>query len=326
MVDPLSIMKAPLTAVSGFGVTMRLAVIGQAPFGEAVLKRLLDDGEEVVAVSAPATPDGGRPDPLRASAEAQGLPVFGTRDFKSDDVFDAYMDLKPDLNVMAFVTDILAERVLFAPPKETIQYHPSLLPKHRGASAMNWAIIQGETKTGLTIFWPDKGIDTGPILLQREVKIEPDDTLGSLYFGKLFEMGVEAIAESVRLINTGKASRIPQDHARATYEGLCRDKESVIDWSKSAQHVYDLVRGCNPQPGAHTTFRGERLKIFDCSLGKVTEGAPGQVVSLSAEQIVVALRGGSLLVRRVQPNGSTKLKVADFVSKSTIEPGEFFGR
>ena len=305
---------------------MRLAVIGQAPFGEAVLKRLLDSGEEVVAVSAPATPDGGKADPLRTAAEGLGLPVFGTPDFKDDDVFAAYEALKPDLNVMAFVTDILAERVLFAPPKETVQYHPSLLPKHRGASAMNWAIIEGDTKTGLTIFWPDKGIDTGPVLLQREVDIEPDDTLGSLYFGKLFEMGVEAMAESVRLVKSGEAPRIEQDHSQATYEGLCRDGEALIDWSQPAQQVYNLIRGCNPQPGSHTIFRGEPLKIFDCRLGDaVGVAAPGEVTSVSSEEIVVALAGGSLRVHRVQPKGSPKQKSEEFVGTSGIKPGERFG-
>ena len=305
---------------------MRLAVIGQAPFGEAVFKRLLDDGEEIVAVSAPATPEGGRPDPLRAAADERGIPVFGTRDFKHDDVFEAYRALAPDLNVMAFVTDILAERVLLEPPLQTIQYHPSLLPKHRGASAMNWPIIQGETKTGLTIFWPDKGIDTGPILLQQEVEIEPDDTLGSLYFGKLFGMGVDAMAESVRLVKSGEAPRIEQDHSQATYEGLCRDAEAAIDWSQPAQKVYDLIRGCNPQPGAHTTFRGAPIKIFDCRLGEAAaEAPPGEVLSVSPDEIAVALAGGSLRVHRVQPKGSPKQKAPEFIAASGIEAGERFG-
>ena len=305
---------------------MRLAVIGQAPFGEAVFKRLLDDGEEIVAVSAPATPEGGRVDPLRAAAEERGIPVFGTRDFKRDEVFEAYQALAPDLNVMAFVTDILAERVLFAPPLQTIQYHPSLLPKHRGASAMNWAIIQGETRTGLTIFWPDKGIDTGPILLQQEVEIEPDDTLGSLYFGKLFDMGVDAMSESVRLVKAGEARRIEQDHSQATYEGLCQDAEGAIDWSQPAQQVYDLIRGCNPQPGAHTTFRGAPIQIFDCRLGGVDGDAPpGEVVSVSADEVAVALTGGSLRVHRVRPKGAPKQKAAEFVAVSGIQTGERFG-
>ena len=197
---------------------MRIVVVGQAPFGEAVLKRLLEKGAEVVGVSAPATPQGRRADPLHALAEEKRLPVFTTRDLKKDAVFNSLAALKPDLTIMAFVTDILAQRVLDVAKLGTIQYHPSLLPRHRGASAINWAIVQGEAKTGLTIFWPDKGVDTGPVILQKEVAIEPDDTLGSLYFDKLFPMGIDALLEAMELVQQGKAPRIPQDESQATSE------------------------------------------------------------------------------------------------------------
>ena len=305
---------------------MRIVVIGQAPFGEAVFKRLVERGEQVVGVSAPATPEGGKPDPLRAAAEAKGLPVFGTRELRKSAVFDTYSALKADLNVMAFVTDILSERVLFAPPLKTIQYHPSLLPRHRGASAMNWAIIQGDRQTGLTIFWPDKGIDTGPILLQKEVAIEPDDTLGSLYFNKLFPMGVDAMVESVALIKMGKASRIEQDHSKATSEPICGDQHARIDWSKPAQEVYNLIRGCNPQPGAHTTFRGQMLKVFDCRLRTgEAKGKLGEMQDVGPNGIEVALAGGVLVVQRVQPKGAPKQKAAEFIAASGLHTGEILG-
>ncbi|MBI3744030.1 MAG: methionyl-tRNA formyltransferase [Chloroflexi bacterium] len=305
---------------------MRIVVIGQAPFGEAVFKRLLERGEQIVGVSAPTTPEGGRPDPLRAAAEAKGLPVFGTRDLKKSAISDAYAALKPDLNVMAFVTDILPERVLFAPPLQTIQYHPSLLLRHRGASAMNWAIMQGDTRTGLTIFWPDKGIDTGPILLQKEVAIEPDDTLGSLYFNKLFPMGVDAMAESVAMVKAGKAPRIEQDHSKATSEPICGDQHARIDWSKPAHEVYNLIRGCNPQPGAHTTFRGQMLKVFDCRLRTDSaKGKPGEVVHIAPDAIEVALHGGMLFVQRVQAKGAPKQKAGEFVAAAGLRGGEVLG-
>ena len=305
---------------------MRIVVIGQAPFGEAVAKRLVEAGEEVVGVSAPATPEGGRPDPLRAYAESQDLPVVTTRLLKKDDAYGQYLGMKPDLNVMAFVTDILAERVLFTPPLGTIQYHPSLLPKHRGANAMNWAIMQGDTKTGLTIFWPDKGIDTGPVLLRKEVDIEPDDTLGSLYFDRLFPRGVDAMAESVAMVKAGNAPKIEQDHEQATYEPICKDEHSLIDWSKPAREVYNLIRGCNPQPGAHTTLRGERLGIFDCRLRAGGGRAkPGEVIAGGGDEVLVALDGGSLAVHRLQPAGSPKHKAPDFVAASGIKAGDRLG-
>ena len=305
---------------------MRIVVIGQAAFGEQALKRLLERGDDVVGVSAPATPDGGRPDPLRALAEQKGLPVFTARDLKREQSFQAYAALKPDLNVMAYVTDILAERVLSEARLGTIQYHPSILPRHRGASAMNWAIIQGESRTGLTIFWPDNGIDTGPVLLQQEVDITPDDTLGSLYFGKLFPMGIDALVEAVELVKVGKAPRIPQDDSQATYEPIWRDEHALIDWPKPGQEVYNLIRGCNPQPGAHSTFQGKRLGIFDCRLrSEGARGRPGEVVHISEEEFVVALNGGSLAVHRVQPEGAAKIKAAEFIAAPGLRVGDRLG-
>ncbi|MEE9286300.1 MAG: methionyl-tRNA formyltransferase [Dehalococcoidia bacterium] len=304
---------------------MRIVVIGQAAFGEEVLKRLLDTGEDVVGVSAPATREGARPDPLRALAEERGLPVFTTRSLKKPEAFAAYAEVQPDLNVMAYVTDILAEQVLYAPKLGTIQYHPSLLPRHRGASAMNWAIIHGDTRTGLTVFWPDKGIDTGPIVLQREVEITHDDTLGSLYFGKLFSMGVDAMAEAVALVKAGKAQRLPQDESQATYEPICRQEHAAIDWSKPAEEVYNLVRGCNPQPSAHMTCQGRMLKIFDCQISTAAPGPPGEVVEITDDGFAVGVDGGRLVVHRVQPEGSAKLKASDFVQTSGLRVGDRLG-
>ena len=307
------------------GASMRIVVIGQAPFGEAVAKRLVEAGEDIVGISAPATPEDGRPDPLRAYAESQGLPVLTARALKKEDVYQEYASWKPDLNVMAFVTDILAERVLFTPTLHTIQYHPSLLPKHRGASAMNWAIMQGDAKTGLTIFWPDQGIDTGPILLQREVDITPDDTLGSLYFDRLFPMGVDAMVESVRLVKEGKAPKIVQDGSDATYEPICKPEHAAIDWSKPAGEVYNLIRGCTPQPGAHTTFRGAPLKISDCGLVNEGGGKPGSIARVTDAEIIVHLNGGALALRRVQPQDSPKLKAAEFIAATGIKAGDTLG-
>ncbi len=174
---------------------MRIALIGQAAFGEKVLNALADAGEELAVVYMP--PDGGKPNSFREAAEALGIPVRQPARMRDPEVFEEYKTFGADLNVMAFVTDIVPMTILNHAPLGTIQYHPSLLPRHRGASAINWAVINGEPKTGLTIFWPDEGLDTGPILLQKEVTIEPDDTLGTVYFGKLFDLGVQAMLESV---------------------------------------------------------------------------------------------------------------------------------
>jgi methionyl-tRNA formyltransferase len=300
---------------------MRVSVMGQAAFGEAVLVRLLEAGIEVAGVSAPA-PGSGRHDALWAAAESRGIVTIPTADLKDGAGQERWAALNADLCAMAFVTEILPASVFAIPRQGTIQYHPSLLPLHRGAASINWPIIFGETRTGLTIFWPDDGIDTGPILLQKEVEIGPDDTVGSLYFNRLFPMGVEAMAEAVALVAAGKAPRIEQDHALSTYEPPCRDEHAGIRWYEPANRVYALIRGCNPQPGAWTTFEGHRLRVFDCSLtGGEEPGRPGRVLRVDREGFDVRLNGGVLRVKRVQPEGSGKLPAGEWAAEAGLSEG-----
>ena len=304
---------------------MRIVLIGQARFGEEVLQALIEKGEEVVGVYAPADAPG-RPEALKVAAEKQGISVFQPLKMMAPEVYTGYVKLEPDLNVMAFVTDILPLNILSYPKLGTIQYHPSLLPKHRGGSAINWAIISGETRTGVTIFWPDAGIDTGPVLLQKEADISPDDTVGSLYYDKLFPLGVEALVESVALVHAGKAPRIPQDAARATYEVLCNESEAIIDWSQPAAEVYNLIRGTNPQPGATTYFQGAKLKLFDSELLGPSRELPGVVAEIDEKGIIVSGKGGAILLKRVQPQGSGKIPAAEYAQSASLKAGDCFGR
>lgn len=304
---------------------MRIALIGQAAFGAEVFKALKDAGEDIVVVSAPSDRDG-RPDPLKSSAEAAGVPALDTKSLKTKDGAALYSQFQPDLAVMAFVTTIIPEEVLNAPSLGTIQYHPSLLPRHRGGSAINWAIIQGDAKTGLSIFWPDSGIDTGPILLQREVAITPDDTLTTLYFNKLFPLGVEAIGEAVKLIKDGRAPRVPQDEDQATYEPLCSEEHARIEWQRPAEEIYRLVRGANPQPGAWSMLHGNRLKIFDGELCPIAEASahPGQIVDIDPGGISVAMDEAVLQIKRVQPSGAPKMAAWQYAVENSLRPGEMF--
>src|SRR4030065_2703085 len=219
---------------------MRIIVVGQGPFGEKVLEALIKKGENVVGSFSP--PDK-RGESMKALAEKSGIPSFRPNLMRDPQVYNDYVKLQPDLAILAFVTDIIPEKLLSVPSLGTICYHPSILPRHRGTRAINRAIIQGDTHTGLTILWVDKGIDTGPILLQKEVEIKPDDTTGSLYFNTLFPMSVDAMVEAVELIKKGKAPRLPQDESKATYEPPCDDRVANIDFEKSAKDIYNLVRG-----------------------------------------------------------------------------------
>jgi methionyl-tRNA formyltransferase len=304
---------------------MRIVLIGQAAFGEKVLEALAKRGEEVVGIYTSLDVPG-KANPFKELALQLKIPVFQPEKIRAPEVYDEYIKLKPELNVMAFVTDIVPESILNHPRLGTIQYHPSLLPKHRGGSAINWAVIKGETKTGLTVFWPDKGIDTGPILLQKEVEIAPDDTIGSLYFNQLFPLGIEAIVESIELIKQGTAPRIPQDESRASYEGLCTERDAVINWHQPASQIYNLIRGTNPQPGATTSFGDRRFKVFDSALlAGVSGGLPGEIIDTTQQGFVVAAQGGAIVMKRVQIKGSPKIDVTEFARQVGLKAGDRLG-
>jgi methionyl-tRNA formyltransferase len=305
---------------------MRIVVIGQAPFGAKVLEKLLEKGEEVVAVYTP--PDrGSRVDPLKEAAVAREIPLHQPSTYRDDQVFRQYQELEMDLTILAFVTDIIPAQFFEEPSHGAICYHPSLLPLHRGASAINWAIIMGRTKTGLTIFWPDGGIDTGPILLQKEVEIGPDDTTGSLYFNHLFPMGVDAIIEAVDLIKQGKAPKIPQSEEKATYEPPCDDSVAGIDWKKPGQEVYNLMRGCDPQPGAYSFFKGEKTRFYGTRLfHESLQEAPGTIVNAGEDGLEIAVNGGKIAVGKVRPESGGKIDASAFVAEKGVESGDRFGR
>jgi methionyl-tRNA formyltransferase len=300
---------------------MRIVVNGQQAFGKAVLDALVERGENVVAVYVASKKPGGRPDALKEAAVAHGLPILEPTTFKTSEVQDEMRALKPDLCVMAFVTLIVPEEFLYIPLKGTIQYHPSLLPRHRGPSAINWAIIQGATRTGLTIFWPDNGLDTGPILMQKEVEITEEDTLGSVYFERLFPLGIEAMVESVDLVRDGNAPRIPQDEAQATYESWCTRDEVRIGWDRPVDEVYNLIRGANPQPGAWTTHDGKTLQIYEVGKSAEAGGEPGEVVDVTDEGFAVAAPGGRVLVKRVRGEGADKIAAGAFAAADGLATG-----
>jgi methionyl-tRNA formyltransferase len=303
---------------------MRIILVGQGPFGEKVFKALIKRGEEIVAVFSP--PDK-RGEAMKNLAEGSKVSFYRPKQMKAPEVYETFKKLDPDLVILAFVTDILPERLLGLPTLGTICYHPSLLPRHRGASGINWAIIQGDTRTGLTILWADKGIDTGPILLQKEVEIGPDDTTGSLYFNILFPMGIEAINEAVELIKKGKAPRIPQDESKATYEPPCDDRVASIDFEKSVRDIYNLVRGCDPQPGAYTSFKGKKVRFYDARMEPSESGKkPGEVLGIDTDSLTVAVKGGFLKIGKVRVDKGEKIGPMEFAGLVDARVGDRLGR
>ena len=303
---------------------MRLIVHGQQAYGKAVLEAILDKGvDEVVAVYCAPDKEGRPLDPLKEFALERDLPVHQPDSYKNPEVWEQLASHEADLCVMAYVLLFVPEEALNVPKYGSIQYHPSLLPWHKGPSSINWPIIMGREKTGLSIFWPDNGLDTGPILLQKEVDIGPDDTLGSVYFDKLFPLGVEAMLEAIELVRDGNAPKQVQDPDDGSYEGWCRKDDVLIDWSQNTDQVYNLIRGANPQPGAWTTFNGAELKIFDSRKADAS-GEPGEVLSIDDSGAVIATGDGSIRVMKVRADAG-KLTAADYAAEAGLEVGAKLG-
>ena len=242
---------------------MRVAIVGQQDFGKAVLEAFLARGDQVAGVFCAPEKSGAKADVLRTLAQEKKIKVFQFPSLKSDEARAAMKGLDAELGIMAFVLQFAPQDFVSIPRHGTIQYHPSLLPKYRGPSSINWPIIRGDAKTGLSIFRPTDGLDEGPVILQKETPIGADDTLGTVYFDRLFPMGVQAMLEAADLVVAGKHRERVQDESQASYEGWCRKAEARINWANHVEFVYNVVRGCNPAPGAWTTLEGKELQIFD---------------------------------------------------------------
>ncbi len=306
---------------------MKISIIGQSAFGKSVLEALLEKGEdEIIGVFAPPARNNRPNDPIVDSAVEFGIPTFGFKRLRDQEAVDQFQNLEPELCVMAFVTDIVPMEMINFPVFGTIQYHPSLLPLHRGPSSINWPIIKGETKSGLTIFWPDEGLDTGPVLLQKTVEIDPEETLGGLYFNKLFPLGVQAMVESVDLVRAGKAPKMVQDESKATYEGWCKADDVIVNWSSNAKIIFDMIRGSDPQPGANTVFDGTRLTLYDTSMRSTeySDSVPGQVIHVNETGIEIAAVGGSIVIGRVRADRGKKIGAVEWAESVGLVVGDLF--
>ena len=240
---------------------MRIVLHGQQAFGKAVLERLLERGEDVVAVCCAPTKEGKPEDPLAELAREKGLPLHQPASWKTPEALELMQSFNADVCMMAYVLLFVPEAVRDAPTYGTFQYHPSLCPQHRGPSSINWPIAMGKKHTGLTIFWPDDGLDEGPIMLQKTCPIGPDETLGDIYFNKLFPMGVDAMIEGLDMVKAGVIIKHDQRLDDGTYEGWFNKDAAAIDWSKPVEETYNTIRAANPAPGAWTSLMVRKLKF-----------------------------------------------------------------
>jgi methionyl-tRNA formyltransferase len=309
---------------------MRIAIIGQQDFGKAVLEAFLARGHEVGAVFCAPEKEGARADALCASAQSKSLPVYQFKSLRAAEASDAMRKAGADIGIMAFVTQFAPQEFVNIPTHGTIQYHPSLLPKYRGPSSINWPIIKGDTETGLTIFRPTDGLDEGAVILQKKTEIGPGDTLGTVYFNRLFPMGVEALLEAADLVIAGKHQEREQDESQASYEGWCKEEEAKIDWAKPVDHVYNLIRGCNPAPGAWTTLNGKKLHVFDArkTLFRRFAEVPGKigaVTDVTPDSFRVVAQGGAIEVLKARLADGKKLGGGELAQSAGIGSGTALG-
>ncbi len=304
---------------------MRLIVMGQQAFGKDVLAKLLDAGtDDVIAVYCEPDKEGKPVDPIKEFALEKGLPVYQPANFKGQEDLDQLAALKADLMVMAFVNVFVPEAARDTPTHGSICFHPSLLPLHRGPSAVNWPIIMGSTKSGYSWFYPNDGLDEGDSLLQWECPIGPDDTVINLYFKKIYPSAVESVLEVCDLFRGGKPPHIVPDESQATYERRCIKKHAHIDWNKPVGQVYDLIRGTNPAPGAWTTLNGDAVDIFD-SARVPGDGISSKIIEISDDGVTVQCIGGRVLIKRVKPAGGAKIPASEWAATVGLNAGDILG-
>ncbi|XP_050604414.1 mitochondrial 10-formyltetrahydrofolate dehydrogenase isoform X1 [Macaca nemestrina] len=306
---------------------LKLALIGQSLFGQEVYSHLRKEGHRVVGVFTVPDKDG-KADPLALAAEKDGTPVFKLPKWRVKgktikEVAEAYRSVGADLNVLPFCTQFIPMDIIDSPKHGSIIYHPSILPRHRGASAINWTLIMGDKKAGFSVFWADDGLDTGPILLQRSCDVEPNDTVDALYNRFLFPEGIKAMVEAVQLIADGKAPRIPQPEEGATYEGIQKKENAEISWDQSAEVLHNWIRGHDKVPGAWTEINGQMVTFYGSTLlnSSVPPGEPLEIKGAKKPGLVTknglvlfGNDGKALMVRNLQFEDGKMIPASQYFS------------
>jgi methionyl-tRNA formyltransferase len=318
---------------------MRIVFCGTPPFAVPALKHLLAQGDFniVGVISQPDRPRGRgqivSPSPVKAVALAAGLPVHQPEKIGSPEARERLQELAPECVVIIAYGQIIPARLLHIPKYGWINLHASLLPKYRGAAPIHWAVAKGETKTGVTTMRIDAGMDTGEILLQRETPIGPRETAPELSI-RMAEAGAPLMAETLRGLAAGTLKGRAQDHSEATYAPLLKKEDGRIDWTRSAEEIFDRMRGFAPWPGAYTSFRGQTCHLqgepAPDQIGKdqtnvKTEAAPG-TLTFEKKELHVACGGATVLrVLTVKVEGRKQVSAGEFANGARLVAGERFG-
>ncbi len=310
--------------------------MGTPAFAVPSLKALLDRGENVVCVvTQPDRPKGrGRKimmPPVKELALKASIPVLQPESIRGDEFLAELRQYHPDIIGLTAYGNILPENIINLPPLGTINVHGSLLPKYRGAAPIQWALINGETETGITIMQMDKGVDTGDILLQEKLHIGPEDTAGSLS-GKLAELGGKALGAALDLLRLDKLNPTQQNNNLSSLAPLLNKEDGLVNWSHSAVQISCQIRGLDPWPTTYTTLSGKRLRLFSpevadkslclgCSISE-----PGIICTANRDGLLITTGDGCLLIKEIQAEGSRRMSVDAFLSGHTIQSGTLLGQ
>jgi len=308
---------------------LRVIFMGTPQFACPTLQRLIDRGDEIPAVvTQPDRPKGrgqkSVPPPVKELAERHGLPVLQPIKVRAPEFIESVREMNPDVVVVVAFGQILPKALLEIPRYGCINVHASLLPRYRGAAPLNWCIINGEIETGVTTMLMDVGLDTGDMLLKKATPINPDEDTSSLH-DRLSLIGADLLQETLDLLVQGKLVPEKQDDALSCYAPMLKKEDGLIDWTRDARTIRNLVRGMTPWPGAFTYLDGKLVKVYRARIGE-GKGTPGTVLAAGRDGIEVACGGGSLLLDELQLEGKKRLPVRDFLAGCRITPGTAFGK
>lgn len=309
---------------------MKIVFMGTPDFALASLDKLIDGGYEIAAVvTQPDRPKGrGKkltPPPVKERALEAGLRVLQPERVKDSGFIEALKELSPDIIIVVAYGQILPEEIINLPAMGCINVHASLLPKYRGAAPINWCIINGESRTGVTTMYMDKGMDTGDILLQRETEIGENETAGELH-DRLAALGADLLLETLEGLQRNEVERKAQDHSAATYAPQLDRETGRVDWNSDAKSIYNLIRGTNPWPGCYTVYKGERMKLWEAKvLEQKSRGTAGKVLEAGHGGMLVQAGSGTLLVTKIQMPSSRVMTVDEYLRGNSLETGYILG-
>jgi len=309
---------------------MRIVFMGTPEFSVPSLEALLASEDEVVGVvTQPDRPKGRghelAPPPVKIIAQQAGIPVLQPLKIRTPDFLDALAAWKPDLIAVTAFGRILHSPILNLPPMGCVNVHGSLLPKYRGAAPIQWAVINGETETGITTMLMDEGMDTGAMLLQESIPISPDDTAGTLA-PRLASIGGRLLVETISRLKAGTIAPVAQDHTHATLAPLLKKEDGAIDWTAEARSIANRIRGLSPWPGAYTFYGQERWNIWRAvAAQEPAEGRPGTLLAVTKQSLTVATGIGTLALLEIQAANSKRMSIAQFLAGHRLSPGEQLG-